>query len=723
MKVRIALATASLLALAAAAQAQDFDPSARARAAGNAVRLEPGTTTFSDGTVGEVVTPYTTAAPPEVGLDIDNFDSQANKVKIDGSNAARGYQYMMDSVALRPTYDLDDSHVGIIAGDKATQEADGIAGSYFSSTASDNPACNFDGFSVLEPFERFCDVYKNFREETCTIDRQVTVEREDFWQCDIQEALQTYTCIPDPVTGTCPTTGLPEGDPAKSCSFRSDLCSALDTRMVREPASGFHTGPGADGARSWQHRVTLRQEQDGSEQIIWVETHHYEIVWGGAVLATVTEAIWNAGQYTAADGCTYHKGAQLTSGSFGAGTSAIARECPVSYCAEKERTYLCTIQDDCKVLDAAPKCTVAESSCIASGGDGCGVERFTYSCRNDLTDYTPAHLLETKILSVEDKLVNGCKPLPSAETCTLSKTECAVGKEIRTIMGFPVTRDCWEYEETYTCIDGTIDDYTDCGPFKADTSCKVFSETCLSFDEADETEGATPASCRHWEYGYRCGGEMEMPESCSAVNVCVGGLCEGIEHEANTDFDFANAAAWLTMLDEAAKDSQKDLAMDTVTLFTGTARSCRVYALGALNCCRDSGWAEGILGSCNESELALMDRQQAKAAVHVGTYCSKKVLGVCLQKRRAYCTFNSQLGMVFQKEIRRLTATGWGSARNPQCAGLPLEDIETVDWDQIDLSEAFVDMMNDAAVPANAAVQDFLQSRLGYSDSDIVEAD
>ncbi len=105
------------------------------------------------------------------------------------------------------------------------------------------------------------------------------------------------------------------------------------------------------------------------------------------------------------------------------------------------------------------------------------------------------------------------------------------------------------------------------------------------------------------------------------------------------------------MLDEAAKDSEKSLDMQDVKLFGGVNRKCKVGALGYMNCCKDSGWANGILDSCSESELALIDRIQAKAAVYIGTYCSRKVLGVCVSKRRSYCTFNSQLAMVFQKEI------------------------------------------------------------------------
>ncbi|WP_196772435.1 conjugal transfer protein TraN [Cereibacter sphaeroides] len=130
-----------------------------------------------------------------------------------------------------------------------------------------------------------------------------------------------------------------------------------------------------------------------------------------------------------------------------------------------------------------------------------------------------------------------------------------------------------------------------------------------------------------------------------------------------------------------------------------------------MNCCKDSGWANGILDSCSESELALIDRIQAKAAVYIGTYCSRKVLGVCVSKRRSYCTFNSQLAMVFQKEIHHLTATSWGSAKKPNCNGIKLDEIETIDWDKIDLSEAFGDMMNGATVPASKDVTKYMRDR------------
>ena len=318
--------------------------------------------------------------------------------------------------------------------------------------------------------------------------------------------------------------------------------------------------------------------------------------------------------------------------------------------------------------------------------------------------------LPFRIERIEDRLVNSCTPPPSERGCVAGESVCSSGPAVRTIMGFPVSRECWAYRQDHTCPAGDHAAQSDCGPFEADPSCEVIGQTCLSEVEADEDLGGAPAGCQHWEYRYRCGGGMELREHCTAFNVCVGSLCEGVVDEPNTDF--GNAAAWLTMLDEAAKDSEKSIEMQQVSLFAGTARNCRIGALSTINCCNDSGWANGILGECSENELALMDRVAAKAAIYVGTYCSRRVLGVCLQRRRSYCTFNSQLAMVFQKEIRRLAGADWGSARHPNCAGLRLDEMESIDWDRIDLSEAFEDMMNDANVPTSEMVTDYLRDRL-----------
>ncbi|EOD1484981.1 conjugal transfer protein TraN [Escherichia coli] len=59
---------------------------------------------------------------------------------------------------------------------------------------------------------------------------------------------------------------------------------------------------------------------------------------------------------------------------------------------------------------------------------------------------------------------------------------------------------------------------------------------------------------------------------------------------------------------------------------------------------KDSGWGQDIgLAKCSSDEKALAKAKSNKLTVSVGEFCSKKVLGVCLEKKRSYCQFDSKL--------------------------------------------------------------------------------
>ncbi|WP_140846647.1 conjugal transfer protein TraN [Paracoccus sp. FO-3] len=680
---RAAIVSLALLALALPVPAQEeiADPAARARAAGNAARPNIGSEIFSGGSVAEVVTPYAGTDIPETGIDSGNIEARRNEAVAGGTMAARGFQDILDSATLRPEYDPGPDHVGITVADEATIRAEDIAGRYFSSSTSTDPACEFDGFGVLEPFERFCETHTSLREQSCMLSRVVDVDREDSWRCDVTRGNVTVTCRPGE-DGACAPEDLPESQPSNQCRLLEERCIAHEPTLTREPASGGIFDIFGRG-------------------IFWIG---YGLSWEGVRYETRSDQL----SFTAPDGWTYYRACTGETGCFAVWRE---REMPGGgRCLEFERDYACTTGDQCASLSANAACERTETRCLTRGEGGCELERATWVCRNDLSDHAPAERLESRIERIEDRLVNSCDPPPSEQGCVAEEAVCTSGPAVRTVMGFPVSRECWEYRQDHSCLAGDLDSRSDCGPFQADQSCEVIGQTCLSEVEAEEDLGEAPAGCQHWEYRYRCGGGIDLPEHCTAFNVCVGSLCEGIVDEPNTDF--GNAAAWLTMLDEAAKDSEKSIDMQRVSLFAGAARNCRIGALSTINCCNDSGWANGILGECSENELALMDRVAAKAAIYVGTYCSRRVLGVCLQRRRSYCTFNSQLAMVFQKEIRRLAGTDWGSARSPNCTGLRLDEMERIDWDRIDLSEAFEDMMNEANVPTSEMVTDYLRDRL-----------
>lgn len=100
-----------------------------------------------------------------------------------------------------------------------------------------------------------------------------------------------------------------------------------------------------------------------------------------------------------------------------------------------------------------------------------------------------------------------------------------------------------------------------------------------------------------------------------------------------------------------------------------------------------------IVWKCEKEEYEMISKRDTKNCHYVGSYCKKKFLGACIEKRQTYCCFNSPLSRIFNEQIRlqgdRLGSkyNGFGTAKNPVCSGLELDDLDKVDWDRIDLSE------------------------------------
>ena len=59
------------------------------------------------------------------------------------------------------------------------------------------------------------------------------------------------------------------------------------------------------------------------------------------------------------------------------------------------------------------------------------------------------------------------------------------------------------------------------------------------------------------------------------------------------------------------------------------------------------------LASCSSEEKALGEARQRKLTVDIGEFCSKKVLGVCVEKKRSYCVFESKLAQIVQQQGRQ----------------------------------------------------------------------
>jgi len=100
-----------------------------------------------------------------------------------------------------------------------------------------------------------------------------------------------------------------------------------------------------------------------------------------------------------------------------------------------------------------------------------------------------------------------------------------------------------------------------------------------------------------------------------------------------------------------------------------------------------------ILYACTEDELNLGLRRENQECVYLGKYCADEVLGVCVEKRKSFCCFNSMLAALMMAAIRGDQNIGGGfyvydtrDVEDPNCEGLTLEELVQVDFSTIDLS-------------------------------------
>jgi hypothetical protein len=117
--------------------------------------------------------------------------------------------------------------------------------------------------------------------------------------------------------------------------------------------------------------------------------------------------------------------------------------------------------------------------------------------------------------------------------------------------------------------------------------------------------------------------------------------------------------------------------------FSGQARFCRSGGLTILgaSCCGISGIFKDV---CNRRERELRKMRQADLCTYVGEFCSRRwrigFIRICVERKRAYCCFNSQFARLLQECGRPQIGKGWGAPRNPDCSGYTIDEFARVDF-------------------------------------------
>jgi len=173
-----------------------------------------------------------------------------------------------------------------------------------------------------------------------------------------------------------------------------------------------------------------------------------------------------------------------------------------------------------------------------------------------------------------------------------------------------------------------------------------------------------------------------------------------------------------------------------IYIFSGKDKRCRPDGIetGYFDCCGGSDiWfdvagepinpflppAGSLIASrifnCKEEEKEMIALNQKGLCHYVGSYCSLDIFGLCIQRKKTYCCFNSKLGRILQEEgrptLRAFSPSGnWGSAKRPNCRGFTPEEFQMLDFSKIDLSDWYGDIQVNTQQQINSTMQNKIRS-------------
>ncbi len=288
---------------------------------------------------------------------------------------------------------------------------------------------------------------------------------------------------------------------------------------------------------------------------------------------------------------------------------------------------------------------------------------------------------------------------------TMTTATCTLPGGNRTVesngQSYQVYSDCWEYTDNYVVPSASTGN---CGTLMSNPSCTAAGQTCTE---------STDGQCTHMSYTYQCqtthqsGGLL-----CGGDYICKSGDCDDTNGAGSSGFD--TAVAKLAGLASAAENVRDANSTIDVRAFTGRAMSCRKAFAGFSNCCKDSGWGQDAgLSACNSDEMAIGKAKAKKITVSIGERCDHQVLGACIQKSQVYCVFDGKLARIIQEQGRRdQLGVRFGSGDNPDCRGITVPELQSINFDLINFSDFYEDLMNNQRVPDTSAQVQQIKDRI-----------
>lgn len=307
----------------------------------------------------------------------------------------------------------------------------------------------------------------------------------------------------------------------------------------------------------------------------------------------------------------------------------------------------------------------------------------------------------------QENWVNTCDALESELAkglCAQPTRLCTQPAETRNIDGIDVHRDCWAYESRYECAAPSTTEEDYCAQLRG-RGCAQIGSQC--------TGTLTNGLCESYEQVYQCetspGASTEIM-NCGGQTMCMDGGCFDTSYQPSNDF--GQAASSIGAISEAGEDFD----VDANEIFKGEDLRCSKAILGYSNCCKIDGWGQDAgLDQCSSDEQRLALSRKGNLCHYVGSYCSNKNLFGCTSRKETHCCFKSKLARIIHEQGRVQLGIGWGSAQSPNCDGITLEQLQSLDFSQIDFSEFYADAMDKANSPSGNELQGIIQNYIEQS--------
>lgn len=462
----------------------------------------------------------------------------------------------------------------------------------------------------------------------------------------------------------------------------------------------------------------------------------------------------------------------------GPGTKSINGADITRACWKQKVNYECVTAggaNACQPLMDEPLCSQnSVDECVARASDGsCTTFKAGYKCTKDMGP--PAGVTQTGhgYTTIKDALnESACQTYKNNADCVKRDTTCTDSGS-KTFFGFTFTKDCWNFQDTYTCP-GAAGTSAECQAL-VDRSCTLLS------DKTRCVNTLPSGTCDVTSYTYQCGtplSENSTGALCDNTPYCINGVC--YERERPSDPDFGKSVATM----EAARQIAAYIDEGSMQVFTGSADTCARKLL--VNCCKGNGggggsgmknsafftaldfgrtfagsqyvydvlftpsmkefvsnglealgnfsmftsntfqaygvtlgwgpsgfqivsfdpWSFALsiainivlteLMSCEQSDQTTAVKKDQGICELIGSYCSSKFLGGCIETTQSYCCFNSKLAKAINIQGKKQLGITLGHAQAPNCRGLTVEEVMQIDMTRIDLSEFLADIVGSA---------------------------